>query len=166
MSNIIEETTAHKQNPVGVEQAKVQTHAEGVTTSVEGAPMTVTIKEYVDSRLAQQAAKNGQVHAETQTEIEKIRTENTELHSENAELRAENTELRSETHVAFAEMNTKMEKGFAALRVEMEKGFAALRAENAQQRVEDKASQLNQLRWIVGTITAFGALIIASNFFN
>ena len=47
----------------------------------------------------------------------------------------------------------------------MQTGFAELRAENAEQRVEDKASQLNQLRWIVGTIAAIGSLIIATEFF-
>ncbi|MCY4170184.1 MAG: hypothetical protein OXF08_01135 [Bacteroidetes bacterium] len=38
-----------------------------------------------------------------------------------------------------------------------------LRADFSEQKAENKASQLNQLRWIVGTIIAVGGLIIASN---
>ncbi|MCY4158956.1 MAG: hypothetical protein OXE92_05485 [Bacteroidetes bacterium] len=53
----------------------------------------------------------------------------------------------------------------AELRGEMQTGFAELRTENAENRVHDKASQLRQLRWIVGTIAAIGALIIAAEFF-
>ena len=37
------------------------------------------------------------------------------------------------------------------------------RADFSELRAENKASQLNQLRWIVGTIIAVGGLIIASN---
>ena len=38
-----------------------------------------------------------------------------------------------------------------------------LRADFSEQKAENKAFQLNQLRWIVGTIIAVGGLIIASN---
>lgn len=41
--------------------------------------------------------------------------------------------------------------------------FSELRADFSEQKAENKASQLNQLRWIVGTIIAVGGLIIASN---
>ncbi|MCY4170185.1 MAG: hypothetical protein OXF08_01140 [Bacteroidetes bacterium] len=49
------------------------------------------------------------------------------------------------------------------LRGEQRADFSELRADFSEQKAENKASQLNQLRWIVGTIIAVGGLIIASN---
>jgi len=57
-------------------------------------------------------------------------------------MRSENGESRGETHAGFAKLNAKMDKGFTEI------------------RAENKASQSHQLRGIVGTIIAFGSLII------
>jgi len=49
------------------------------------------------------------------------------------------------------------------LRGEQRADFSELRTDFSEQKAENKASQLNQLRWIIGTIIAVGGLIIASN---
>jgi len=187
MPDIKEEST-RKQNSVRVEQEKVRTRAEVVPTSIEDVPEQVSVKEYIDRRFVQQAAENGQTHAETRKEIEKVRTEvqtglkkqqveneglRSEMRAEFAELNAKVDAKFAQIDAKFAQIDAKMEKGFAKVDTKfaqhdakIEKMFAEMRAENAKQRVEDKASQLNQLRWIVGTIVAIGALIIASGFFT
>ncbi len=108
---------------------------------MEDAVETISIKEYVDRRFAQQDAKNGQARAETQKNLEKVRSGN-------------------------AELNTKMDAGFAELRAEMDTRFAKLHAKIDTGFAENKASQLHQLRWIVGAIFAAGSLIIAAGFFT
>ncbi|MCY4205747.1 MAG: hypothetical protein OXE92_08500 [Bacteroidetes bacterium] len=69
----------------------------------------------------------------------------------------------------IAELRAEMQTGFAELRTEMQTGLAELRTEmqtvNAETRTENKASELRQLRWIVGTIVAIGSLQIAAQFF-
>ncbi len=78
-------------------------------------------------------------------------------------------ELRAEMQTGFAELRTEMQTGLAELRTEMQTGLAELRTEmqtvNAETRTENKASELRQLRWIVGTIVAIGSLQIAAQFF-
>ncbi len=81
-------------------------------------------------------------------------------------------EVRAEMQTGFAEVHAKMEIGFAEvraknaeLRAEMQTGFAELHAKNAELRAENKASQLHQLRWIIGTILAIGSLQIAAQIF-
>ena len=186
MSDSIE--TARKQNSVGVESEKAQAHAEGVTASVEDAPETISIKEYVDRRFAQQDAKNGQARAETQKDLEKVRAGNAELNAKmdtgfaklraemdarfaelragNAELRAGNVELRAEMDTRFVELRAEMDTRFAELHAKVDTGFAELRLEMQTGFAENKASQLHQLRWIVGAIFAAGSLIIAAGFFT
>jgi len=58
----------------------------------------------------------------------------------------------------IAELRAEMQTGFAELRAEMQTGLA-------ESRTENKASQLRQLRWIIGTIVAIGSLQIAAQIF-
>jgi len=117
------------------------------------------VRSEVQTGLKKQEVENEELRSEMRAEFAelnaKVDTKFAQMDTKFAELRAENAELRSETHVAFAELNVKIEKE-----------FAKMRTENAKQRVEDKTSQLNQVRWIVGTIVAIGALIIAAGFFT
>jgi len=177
----IKEKITRKQNSGGVEQENARTHAGVVPSDMEDTSDTVPIKEYIDRHFAQQAAENGQARAETQKKIEKVRAEaqtglkdqqvdieklRSEMRAGFAELNAKFVEQDAKMEKMFAQQDAKMEKMFAQQDAKIEKEFAKMRTENAKQRVEDKASQLNQLRWIVGTIVAIGALIIASGFFT
>ncbi len=132
---------ARELNSAGVEWEQAQVHAEVITTSVNGALEQVATKEFVNSKIAE-------VRAEMQTGF--------------AEVHAKNAELRAEMQTGFAEVHAKN----AELRAEMQTGFAEVDAKNAELRAENKASQLQQLRWIVGTILAIGSLQIAAQFFT
>ncbi len=142
---------ARELNSAGVEWEQAQVHAEVITTSVNGALEQVATKEFVNSK-----------NAEVRAEIAEVRAEITEVRAEITEVRAEITEVRAEITEVRAEMQT----GFAEVRAEMQTGFAEANAKNAELRAENKASQLQQLRWIVGTILAIGSLQIAAQFFT
>jgi len=110
--------------------------------------------------------EQAQVHAEVITTavdnaLEKVATKEFVI--------SQIAELRAEMQTGFAELRAEMQTGLAELRAEMQTGLAELRAEMqtglAESRTENKASQLRQLRWIVGTIVAIGSLQIAAQIF-
>ncbi|MCY4159716.1 MAG: DUF1640 domain-containing protein, partial [Bacteroidetes bacterium] len=129
-----------------------QIHAEVITTAVNGALEKAATKEFVISQIAE-------LRAEMQTGFAELRTE----------MQTGLAELRTEMQTGLAELRTEMQTGLAELRTEMQTGLAELRTEmqtvNAETRTENKASELRQLRWIVGTIVAIGSLQIAAQFF-
>ncbi len=150
---------ARELNSAGVEWEQAQVHAEVITTSVNGALEQVATKEFVNSKVAE-------VRVEMQTGFAEVHAKNAELRAEMqtgfAEVDAKNAELRAEMQTGFAEVDAKN----AELRAEMQTGFAEVHAKNAELRAENKASQLQQLRWIIGTILAIGSLQIAAQFFT
>lgn len=134
-----------KLNSVGVQSDRAQVLAEVITAVVQDALENVPTREYVDTRLDEQDAKNGQMHAETQTISEKQRAENAEVHSQtqtefarqdvkNAEIDTamktgfarqdvNNAKLRTEMSEGFGELGTKIEKRFGEQDVKIEKRF-------------------------------------------
>ncbi len=146
---------ARELNSAGVEWEQAQVHAEVITTSVNGALEQVATKEFVNSKIAE-------VRAEMQTGF-------AEVDAKNAELRAEMQTGFAEVHAKNAELRAEMQTGFAEVRAEIAEvhaKIAEVHAKNAELRAENKASQLQQLRWIVGTILAIGSLQIAAQFFT
>ncbi len=139
---------ARELNSAGVEWEQAQVHAEVITTSVNGALEQVATKEFVNSKIAE-------VRVEMQTGF-------AEVHAKNAELRAEMQTGFAEVDAKNAELRAEMQTGFA----EVHAKIAEVHAKNAELRAENKASQLQQLRWIVGTILAIGSLQIAAQFFT
>ncbi len=110
--------------------------------------------------------EQAQVHAEVITTsvngaLEQVVTKEF-VNSKIAEVRAEMQTGFAEVHAKNAELRAEMQTGFA----EVHAKIAEVHAKNAELRAENKASQLQQLRWIVGTILAIGSLQIAAQFFT
>ncbi len=163
-------TIASKLNSAGVEWEQAQVHAEVITTVLNGAFEQIATKEFVNSKVAELRAENAELRVDIAELHAKIETGNAELH---AKIETGNAELHAKIETGNAELHAKIETGNAELRAEnaeLRVDIAELHAKietgNAELRVEFKSSQLRQLRWIVGTIVAIGALQIASQLFT